>query len=125
MINCASGRTKLPPRSYDMGPFLGWTTNLVGTAYVLLTTVLFLFPQTVPATGSSMNYSIVAVAIVLFLALGYWFIHGVKHFKGPQVEVLYNEIRDHQIDELLSGADHSIVDIDTLKKIKDDQYHEE
>ncbi|WFD45008.1 hypothetical protein MPSI1_003684 [Malassezia psittaci] len=119
-VSCATRRSRLPPRSYDLGPTLGWSVNIIGIAYVVLTTVLFLFPSEIPTSGSSMNYSIVAVSIVMILSLGYWFVHGQRHFKGPQIEALYNEIRDNQVDELLSRADNSVVDVDALKNGKDD-----
>ncbi|RAL58597.1 hypothetical protein DID88_003957 [Monilinia fructigena] len=37
---------------------MGWTCNLIGIAYVMVTTVLFLFPPELPVTGSNMNYCV-------------------------------------------------------------------
>ena len=54
-INCLRGRQMLPDRAFVLpGPF-GWFCNLLGIAYVIVTTVLFLFPPELPATGSNMS----------------------------------------------------------------------
>ena len=52
---------------------------------MIVTAVLFLFPPSVPATGSSMNYAVVALAILFLLCFSQWFAKGRHHFEGPQV----------------------------------------
>lgn len=47
----------LPPRPFVLPGPLGWMCNLLGIAYVIVTTVLFLFPPTLPVTGSNMSTS--------------------------------------------------------------------
>ena len=54
-INCLRGRKMLPPRPFVLPGPLGWMCNLLGIAYVILTTVLFLFPPDLPVTGSNMS----------------------------------------------------------------------
>lgn len=81
-INCLRGRNTLPERSFVLPNALGWVLNTVwhfvinlnclsiylGTSrtyvnvysqisliYITLTTVLFLFPPDLPATGSNMS----------------------------------------------------------------------
>lgn len=83
-INCCQARRALGSQHFRLPAAVGWTVNVFGILYVMLTTVLFFFPPEVPATGSSMNYSIVAFAILMILCFGYWFIGG-KHYKGPKV----------------------------------------
>ena len=56
-INCLRGRKMLPPRPFVLPGPLGWICNLLGIAYVIVTTVLFLFPPTLPVTGSNMSAS--------------------------------------------------------------------
>lgn len=56
-INCLRGRKMLPPRPFVLPGPLGWMCNLLGIAYVIVTTVLFLFPPTLPVTGSNMSTS--------------------------------------------------------------------
>ena len=56
-INCIRGRKMLPPRPFVLPGPLGWMCNLLGIAYVIVTTVLFLFPPDLPVTGSNMSTS--------------------------------------------------------------------
>lgn len=56
-INCLRGRKMLPPRPFVLPGPLGWMCNLLGIAYVIVTTVLFLFPPDLPVTGSNMSTS--------------------------------------------------------------------
>lgn len=86
-VNCLQGRSKLPERSWTLSPLLGWTMNLVGLGYTILTTVLFLFPPELPVDASSMNYCVVALGIWLSIAGIQWLVDGRKNFEGPQVEI--------------------------------------
>ncbi|KAF2497266.1 amino acid/polyamine transporter I [Lophium mytilinum] len=54
-VNCLQGRNKLPPRAFVLPTWFGWTANLIGIAYVIVTTVLFVFPPELPVTGSNMS----------------------------------------------------------------------
>ena len=56
-INCLRGRKMLPQRPFVLPGLLGWSCNLLGIAYVIVTTVLFLFPPDLPVTGSNMSTS--------------------------------------------------------------------
>jgi len=86
LISVLRGRRMLPPtRAFVLPEWFGWTANLVGVAYVILTTVLFVFPPALPVTGSNMNYCIVAFAIVLFISVFQWFVDGSKNYSGPKV----------------------------------------
>ena len=87
-INCLRGRKMLPPRPFVLPGPLGWMCNLLGIAYVIVTTVLFLFPPTLPVTGSNMNYCIVAFFIVIVISVVQWFVDGRKNYKGPVVELV-------------------------------------
>ncbi|CAF9931120.1 MAG: hypothetical protein ALECFALPRED_004935 [Alectoria fallacina] len=87
-INCLRGRKMLPPRPFVLPGPLGWICNLLGISYVTVTTVLFLFPPTLPVTGSNMNYCIVAFFIVIVISVVQWFIDGRKNYKGPVVELV-------------------------------------
>ena len=87
-INCLRGRKMLPPdRAFKMPEPLAWFANLLGVAYVILTTVLFVFPPELPVTGSNMNYCIVAFAIVVIISMIQWFVDGRKNYTGPQVDL--------------------------------------
>lgn len=87
-INCLRGRKMLPrTRYFKMPEPLAWFANLLGVAYVILTTVLFVFPPVLPVTGSNMNYCIVAFAIVVIISLIQWIVDGSKNYTGPQVDL--------------------------------------
>ena len=87
-INCLRGRKMLPPtRAFVLPEWFAWPANLLGIAYVILTTVLFVFPPALPVTGSSMNYCIVAFAIVLIISIIQWFVDGRKNYTGPQIDL--------------------------------------
>lgn len=114
----------LPERSFALAPWFGWTVNIVchclhssnweyclpimqiSVAYIALTTILFLFPPSLPATGSSMSklalsyilseiianlttsdYCVAAFGIVFVISTIQWFVDGRKNFVGPRIEV--------------------------------------
>ena len=58
----------LPPRPFVLPGPLGWMCNLLGIAYVIVTTVLFLFPPDLPVTGSNMStlYLLFSFSCTLF-----------------------------------------------------------
>ncbi|KAK4496072.1 hypothetical protein PRZ48_012051 [Zasmidium cellare] len=80
-------RRKLPPRPFAMPEWLGWTANILGVAYTILTTVLFLFPPARPVTGSNMNYCIVAFGIIILISGLQWIFDGRKNYSGPRITV--------------------------------------
>lgn len=87
-INLLRGRRMLPPsRAFVLPNWFGWIANVVGVSYVILTTVLFVFPPELPVSGSSMNYCIVVFAIVFIISMVQWFVDGKKNYTGPIVEL--------------------------------------
>ncbi|KAK5131441.1 hypothetical protein LTR08_000905 [Meristemomyces frigidus] len=86
-INVVRGRRMLPPtRAFILPEWFAWIANLIGIAYVLLTTVLFVFPPKLPVTGTNMNYCIVAFAVVLIISVTQWFVDGRNNYHGPRLE---------------------------------------
>ncbi|KAL8951845.1 MAG: hypothetical protein Q9222_002193 [Ikaeria aurantiellina] len=77
----------LGQRVFVLPEAFAWFANLLGIAYVIVTTVLFLFPPELLVTGSNMNYCIVAFAIVLIISTIQWSVDRRKNFKGPQVDL--------------------------------------
>ncbi|PLB49328.1 amino acid permease [Aspergillus steynii IBT 23096] len=86
-VNCLRGRNILPDRYWKVPSVMGWVIDMISLSYIALTTVLFLFPPERPVTGSSMNYCIVAFAIIVIVSVVQWIIDGRKNFKGPRVDV--------------------------------------
>lgn len=70
-------------RHFNLGPRLGPAINVFAILFVLFTDVFFCFPPGVPVTGSSMNYTVIVVAVVALMSIAAWFIQGRKEFKGP------------------------------------------
>lgn len=54
-INCLRGRKMLGPRPFVLREPFGWIANLIGVIYVIITTVLFVFPPDLPVTGTNMS----------------------------------------------------------------------
>lgn len=78
----------LPPtRHFKLPEPFAWFANLLGIVYVIVTTVLFLFPPELPVSGSNMNYCVVVFAIVLLVSVVQWFVDGRKNYTGPQVHI--------------------------------------
>ncbi|KAL8724649.1 MAG: hypothetical protein Q9181_006734 [Wetmoreana brouardii] len=103
-INCLRGRRMLGQRPFVLPEAFAWFANLLGIAYVIVTTVLFLFPPELPVTGSNMNYCIVAFAIVLIISTFQWFVDGRKNFKGPQVDAEVLQVDSNNMTNV-RGAD--------------------
>ena len=104
----------LPPtRAFVLPEWFAWTANIIGVAYVVLTTVLFVFPPELPVTGSNMNYCIVAFAIVLMISIIQWFVDGRKNFSGPKLELdgdiltAQETPQDFRRAEMLEGNGHT------------------
>jgi choline transport protein len=83
IIHCAQGRRKLLPRPFAMAPALGWLSNVVGVAYALLTSVLFMLTPRLPVTVETVNYWAFAIALILVLSVVSWLSYGRKHYLGP------------------------------------------
>ncbi|KND88954.1 Choline transport protein [Tolypocladium ophioglossoides CBS 100239] len=87
-INVLRGRKMLPEnRSFKLPEPFGWILNLVGIAWSIVTTVLFVFPPSLPVTPTNMNYCIVAFGVILLIAGLTWVFDGRKHYEGPKLDV--------------------------------------
>lgn len=104
-INCMRGRKMLPKnRAFAMPEPLAWFANILGIIYVILTTVLFVFPPFLPVTGSNMNYCIAAFAIVVIISLIQWIVDGRKNYKGPKVDIDESALTAEQQQEIFEGT---------------------
>ncbi|GFF55577.1 choline transporter, putative [Aspergillus udagawae] len=102
LIHCIRGRKLLPVGPWSLYPVIGWIVNIVSVAYILFTTVLFVFPPARPVTGSTMSedvparanfknltdgrfcclvdYAIAATGGIALLSAIDWFVRGQKRF---------------------------------------------
>ncbi|KPM44207.1 hypothetical protein AK830_g2371 [Neonectria ditissima] len=87
-INVLRGGNMLPEtRMFKLSTPVRWICNLVGIAWAILTTVLFVFPPELPVSSSSMNYCVAAFGVILLIAGSTWVFDGRKNYKGPRLEV--------------------------------------
>jgi len=86
---------------------IDFMTNIhlqIGLVYVIITTVLFVFPPELPVTGSNMSesspspknplklthpkdYCIVAFFIWFVISIIQWIVDGRKNFTGPKIDI--------------------------------------
>jgi amino acid transporter len=87
-IHLLRGGNLLPEdRPFKLSTPVRWVCSLVGIAWAILTTVLFVFPPELPVTATNMNYCIAAFGVILLIAVGTWIVDGRKHYKGPLIEI--------------------------------------
>ncbi|WP_427885150.1 amino acid permease [Kribbella sp. GL6] len=60
--------------------------GIVAIVWVVFITILFMLPQVSPVTGSTFNYTPIAVLVVLGFAAAYWFLSARRWFTGPKVQ---------------------------------------
>ena len=133
MINVVRGRRMISHSPWKMPEPIAWVANIVrlqilrhqwldsktdvlqvSLVYIILTTVLFLFPPDLPVTASNMStflpsflcqgtssnlaplldYCVAALGIVFIISLLQWIIDGRKNFTGPR----------HGLEELTNGV---------------------
>ncbi|MGH2859469.1 MAG: amino acid permease, partial [Solirubrobacteraceae bacterium] len=81
---------------------LGW----IAVAWVCFIVILFILPTVSPITATSFNYSIVAVAVVLFGAGGWYLASARKWFTGPKVQGSAAELE--AVERELSAVEHAM-----------------
>ncbi|KAK0389122.1 hypothetical protein NLU13_2697 [Sarocladium strictum] len=101
-INCLQGRKKLlASRPFKLPEWLGWTCNLFGIVYTVVTTIFLLFPPVKDVTADTMNYAVVAFAVLIIISGIQWFVDGRHNFTGPT------------FDEAAFTSVEGIVDVET------------
>lgn len=99
-INLFRGRRMLPEnRPFKLPSALGYICNIADLAWTLLVLVLFVFPTTNPTDPVDMNYTIVALGVVLFVAGSNWILSARKTYQPPTLE-------------LPNGSDQSSLQVD-------------
>jgi choline transport protein len=85
------------PSSLTRGPWhLGRSGPWINAFAILWTVVMMFFsfwPASVPVTPISMNWSCVLWSGVVLFAVGFWWVHGSKVYKGPVIETTVEERR--------------------------------
>lgn len=104
----------LPAGTFKLGPILGPICNIVGLIFTIVTTVFFLFPPEIPATGSSMNYAVAVFAIVAIIATVTWFVQGRKKFVGPRDLGALLELARTEVSAKQKGKKHTVIERENL-----------
>ncbi|KAI0017029.1 choline transport protein [Xylariomycetidae sp. FL0641] len=78
----------------------GWALNWIAATFVVVTSIFFCFPTSLPVNSNNMNYVTVVIGIFLFLVGTYWIVYG-KTFEGPKLDVIMS-----QQQEILVVSEH-------------------
>lgn len=78
-INLVRGRKMLGSRPFALPEPLGWVANIIGVAYTIITTVLFLFPPTLPVTASNMSKCFLDMLISVYLTVSRLLCCRIRH----------------------------------------------
>ncbi|QOV39683.1 amino acid permease [Streptomyces ferrugineus] len=70
------------PGPWHLGRW-GRPVGIVAVTWIVLSSVLFMLPQSAPVTVDSFNYAPVALAVVLAVATAWWFTTARRRFHGP------------------------------------------
>lgn len=98
-------------RPYKLSTPVRWICSVVGIAWAILTTVLFVFPPEIPVTPTNMNYCVAAFGVILLIAVVTWIVDGRKNYKGPLINI-------NQDGATLEGA--SMADTSCTSNVEDD-----
>lgn len=106
LVSVLRRRELLRASTFSLGRF-GYAINLVCLCWIVLAVVLFCMPvrydlvprsistcpdaeltsDSLPVTATDMNYASVVFAGFASISIGWYFIRGRKHFRGPPVPV--------------------------------------
>lgn len=70
------------PGPWNLGRW-GKPVAAIAVVWILLSSVLFMLPQSSPITTTSFNYAPIALGAVLFIATLWWFATARRRFQGP------------------------------------------
>jgi amino acid transporter len=82
-LRCTSARHIFPVGEFNLGRF-GVPIAIVSSIWLTITSTIMLFPANYPITTDNMNYAIVVVGGVAFIASLYWIISAQHWFVGPK-----------------------------------------
>ncbi|EEY20751.1 choline transport protein [Verticillium alfalfae VaMs.102] len=91
------GRSVLAEHQQHDTPFQlgswGHVINWVAALFVVVTSVFFCFPASLPVTSDTMNYVSVVIAIFVVVSAVNWWVYGHR-FEGPKFEVIMGQHGD-------------------------------
>ncbi|KAG8821172.1 hypothetical protein FRC19_008204 [Serendipita sp. 401] len=94
------GRDRFKKGPWHLGAF-SIPISVTAVIWIGTISILFILPQVNPVTKQTLNYSIVAVGIVMVYAMGLWFLSARRWFEGPRRQIQLQELG---IDVMEPGA---------------------
>ncbi|KAK5122160.1 hypothetical protein LTR85_004406 [Meristemomyces frigidus] len=83
------------PSNFRRGPWhmgkFSTAVNIYACLWTAFVSVIFVMPTALPTTAATMNYAVVYLGGILFIAGLYWVVRGKKFYTGPLVEADINE----------------------------------
>ena len=82
LCRCTTARKTFPKGEFNLGRF-GFSIAAVTSIWLIITAIFMFFPVSYPITKENMNYSIVIMGGILFIAAVYWVVSARHWFVGP------------------------------------------
>jgi amino acid transporter len=82
-FRCTSARKTFPRGEFSLGRF-GIPIAIISSIWLTITSIFMFFPQEYPVTAQNMNYAVVIIGGILFIAALYWIISARHWFIGPK-----------------------------------------
>lgn len=76
---------RVPPGPWNLGRY-GVFVNAFAIVWGTVIMFFSFWPSSVPVTAMTMNWSSVLYSAVVIFAVGFWWVHGRRVYKGPVVE---------------------------------------
>jgi choline transport protein len=77
---------EVPPGPWNLGRW-GVFVNAFAVLWSVMVMFFSFWPTSVPVTPMTMNWSVVLWSGVVLFAIGFWWVHGRKVYRGPVIEV--------------------------------------
>ncbi|CAI5756387.1 unnamed protein product [Candida verbasci] len=103
IASMTSGRKRFVNGPFWLGKY-SWIINFVTVCWLSYTIVLCMFPDNVPVTRESMNYTAVINPAVWIISLIYYYVWGYKSYTGPKSNLDDLEgVSVYNVDEVLDN----------------------
>ena len=101
-------RARFERGPFHLGPF-SYPIAIIACLWILFISIVFILPQANPVDSQTLNYAVVAVGIVVFYSLGFWFLSARRWFTGPVKQIAAEEMGIDVMDpanaDRVDGAD--------------------
>ncbi|CAF3610081.1 unnamed protein product [Rotaria sp. Silwood1] len=95
-FRCTAARHTFPIGEFNLGRF-SLPVAIISAAWLFITSIIMFFPAEYPVTKDNMNYAVVIVGGVAFLAGAYWIISARHWFVGPKrTTINHNKLSSDQ-----------------------------